>query len=600
VITAGNRVRVWDNTTGLPVSQQMIHKDGVRSAQFSPDGRWVVTASMDGAARVWDVETGELVSQPMRHNKYVNTAQFSPDGRRILTASDDGTAKIWEVKAGNPLYSLMGGEIGSTEYSPDGQWVITTSGDIPRIWKARKGTLISQLVQQKGNVRLARFSPDNHWVATASVNNSSDEKINTTVQIWETATGVPVTQPIEQEAVLINSIQFSPNGRRIVIATSNKIAQVWDVGTGMIVSQLHHGSVVSSAQFSSDGRRILTSSWDNTSLIWDASTGTRLSQPMQHEDIVHSAQFSPDGRWVVTASRDGTARVWEAATGAPLSQPMHHGGRVKSAQFSPDGRWVITSSDDRTARVWEVITGKPVSSEIKHKGPVISAQFSPDGRWVVTSSTDKSVRIWNAMTGKPVSVPLKSQPKLSVAQAKFSPDNLHIVTLNAHVWEIPQISKKVGKGLTEFLERISGYAVNNNNVLQEKYKDSTISELRDWVANTINLTQEERSFINWWLSDPLERTVTPTSTQTVKERVRMLIDRDTIASLNEALNYYPGHPMALARLAAATWREAKPDQQNDIRPRVALWANLALKYAPDDTDVRVVAETALQNIAQPN
>lgn len=80
----------------------------------------------------------------------------------------------------------------------------------------------------------------------------------------------------------------------------------------------------------------------------------------------------------------------------------------------------------------------------------------------------------------------------------------------------------------------------------------------------------------------------------------MLIDRDTIASLNEALNYYPGHPMALARLAAATWREAKPDQQNDIRPRVALWANLALKYAPDDTDVRVVAETALQNIAQPN
>lgn len=56
-------------------------------------------------------------------------------------------------------------------------------------------------------------------------------------------------------------------------------------------------------------------------------------------------------------------------------------------------------------------------------------------------------------------------------------------------------------------------------------------------------------------------------------------------SFNEALDYHPGHPMALAKLAAATWREVKRDQQDGIQTRVALWANLALKYAPDDISV---------------
>ena len=234
-----------------------------------------------------------------------------------------------------------------------------------------------------------------------------------------------------------------------------------------------------------------------------------------------------------------------------------------------------------------------------HKGSVESIQFSPDGRWVVTASRDQTAQIWEASTGKMSSVPFKHQG--SVSSAEFSSDGSYIMTVssNFHIWKITRFLES-SKGFAEFLERVSGYVVNSKNALQAKYKDVTLSELRDWVATNSDFTREEREFINWWLSDPIERTVTPTSKQTVKERVQILIDRDTIASLNEALDYYPGHPMALARLAAATWRETKVDQQNDIRPRVALWANLSLKYAPNDTAVRAVAEKVLQDIAQPN
>jgi hypothetical protein len=65
------------------------------SAQFSPDGRWVVTASANNTACVWDAATGKPVSEPMRHEESLSSAQFSPDGRWVVTASLDKTARVW-------------------------------------------------------------------------------------------------------------------------------------------------------------------------------------------------------------------------------------------------------------------------------------------------------------------------------------------------------------------------------------------------------------------------------------------------------------------------------------------------------------------------
>ncbi len=115
-----------------------------------------------------------------------------------------------------------------------------------------------------------------------------------------------------------------------------------------------HTDTVTSAAFSPDGTRVVTASSDGTARVWDAKTGATLATLSGHTGAVHSAAFSPDGTRVVTASWDKTARVWDATTGAALATLSGHTGGVNSAAFSPDGTRVVTASRDKTARIWQL------------------------------------------------------------------------------------------------------------------------------------------------------------------------------------------------------------------------------------------------------
>jgi WD40 repeat protein len=80
----------------------MTHESNVVLAQFSPDGRRVVTASSDRTARVWDAATGKPVGELLTQ---VRSAWFSPDGQRVLTTSWNWIARVWDVATGKPVGS---------------------------------------------------------------------------------------------------------------------------------------------------------------------------------------------------------------------------------------------------------------------------------------------------------------------------------------------------------------------------------------------------------------------------------------------------------------------------------------------------------------
>jgi WD40 repeat protein len=154
-----------------------------------------------------------------------------------------------------------------------------------------------------------------------------------------------------------------------------------------------HSGLVNSAAFSPDGTRVVTASWDATARVWDARTGASVTTLSGHKASLNGAALSPDGSRVVTASADKTARVWDAGTGTVLATLSGHGDAVNSAAFSPDGSRVVTASNDNTARVWDAATGAVLATLAGHADAVNYAAFSPDGSRVVTTSSDGTARV---------------------------------------------------------------------------------------------------------------------------------------------------------------------------------------------------------------
>jgi WD40 repeat protein len=111
---------------------------------------------------------------------------------------------------------------------------------------------------------------------------------------------------------------------------------------------------VNSATFNPDGTRVLSASDDNTARIWDAASAKEVAILRGHEGPVNSAVFSSDGKRAVTASDDKTVRIWDATTTKVITVLRGHEAEVFSAAFSPDGSHVVSASDDGTARVWDI------------------------------------------------------------------------------------------------------------------------------------------------------------------------------------------------------------------------------------------------------
>ncbi|MEQ8962294.1 MAG: hypothetical protein RLP02_30940 [Coleofasciculus sp. C2-GNP5-27] len=78
----------------LPTTvSQVSHENVVNAVAFSPDGKYLATASYDNTARISEVNTGKEVAR-ISHEDWVNAVAFSPDGEYLATASSDNTARV--------------------------------------------------------------------------------------------------------------------------------------------------------------------------------------------------------------------------------------------------------------------------------------------------------------------------------------------------------------------------------------------------------------------------------------------------------------------------------------------------------------------------
>jgi WD40 repeat protein len=408
--------------TTTSVAIAVRHDGPVSSASFSADGTRIVTASSDGTARVWDARSGAPVTPPLAHARPVAAAAFSPTGAQILTISVGGTAWLWDAapSPAPPIALRHAGPIHSAAFSPDGELVVTASDDrTARLWSARTGAPATPPLRHDAAVMSATVNRDGSRVFTTVAEGFSGG-------LWDVETGAQIARPhaplssephARGHIALVLGAAFSPDGTRVVTASYDHTARLWDARTGaQLGPALAHDISLSSAAFSPDGARVATVGDDGRVWIRDATTRAAVVPVLVHPAPLHRIAYSCDGTRILAHGADNIVRIWDPASGALVTELELESG-ASEAVLSPDGSRVVTASADGVTRIWHLRSTAPrVVDATPHAWDAV---YSPDGAWIAATDGSGGLRIWVAAGALEPS--LKTQLDVGAASVAFEP-----------------------------------------------------------------------------------------------------------------------------------------------------------------------------------
>jgi len=454
IVTASgdNSAMVWDAATGKRLARLEGHGDSLTFAGFSPvDSKLILTISLDRTGKVWKSPNDthwdwHPINELRGHQDILTAAAFSPDGRFIATASRDRSIRVWKTLTEHGEKAFYGhtGAVHSASFSPDGKLALSVSSDnTARIWDPATARSLS-LASHQDSLCCAVFSGDGGLVATASDDH--------TAKIWETATGKLLFTLAGHEDSL-NSIAFDADAKRVVTASDDNTARVWEVASGRLLHTLGGGNAMPAAPtekvaqdpgFSPDGTVLATIEADRSVRVRRVGTDQVLAELRPSQGNFTALAFSPRGDRLATANEQGWIQIWDAQDWQSIAEFKGHAGKVADLAFSGDGASLATAGDDRLLRVWEAASGAGKGMSFHHAAPLANTHFSVDGKTLVGITVNREINTWDLESGKRLGsvcpdCALLAGHSRRVTSAEFSPDGREILSASrdgrAIIWD---------------------------------------------------------------------------------------------------------------------------------------------------------------------
>lgn len=487
---------LWNSQTGQQIGKLSGHQKSITSVQFSPDGTYVVTASVDGTVRLWATEQGgELPSVRLGNNSaegftflpsHFIKAQNALPNSAIADLADSTDDRIGTQAPTLTAASGTRGELQVGAYNhANGSPLSTAKSQIAR-WQpwqnwfqqnsseSTSQTVVASASSNRPRMEKSEFATTGPSLITNMITLTADGQL----QRWQIFSDTLASDTDKQQDIEL------AGSHTAAIPTSQNAPSLREKLTDLV--QLHFDQLINRKSFPVSVGFAQFSQLPFLQTLTELSATNPLKKlgGLDAKAALSGFAMSSDGQLLAAADIAGWVSIyrvqpdqslqllkqiqnWRSTGGLTnsstssgtksLSQVISHTdnqkadmGRDKKTQpevgepvairhlsFSPDGQQLLGIADDLTMRSWNAHSGQSLAVFQGHEATIRQARFSHDGQWIISASWDRTARLWQASTGQVVKI---FRHEDAVSSASFTPDGQRIVTTSwdgtGQVWQL--------------------------------------------------------------------------------------------------------------------------------------------------------------------
>lgn len=238
-------------------------------------------------------------------------------------------------------------------YSPDGQILaVGMDSSMPsvRLWRLSDGTRLPDLDLQTADTTYnLTFSPDGKTLVTAGYlswpgGNYLDDSSSALLRLWDVSTGALIRSLPVDTGFYADTVAFTRDGALLATGGYGHEVEIWRVADGTRVLGIAIQGTAHNVHFSPDDSKLITATTDGKAKIWDVTTGALILDKITVTNEMADADFSPDGQQIASTGDGNVVRIWNATSGE-LLQTLggYHSNYISHVVWIDENRLV---SDD--------------------------------------------------------------------------------------------------------------------------------------------------------------------------------------------------------------------------------------------------------------
>lgn len=258
---------------------------------------------------------------------------------------------------------------------------IDISSSFNRLYYMKRHGLATRTIQPETSYTVDILTPDQY--------KGNDRVINLTSKFTHLSSN--------KVKHVIPAIRWTPEGRRLIVATYNGEFSLWS-GTSFNFESLMqaHDSAVTTMEYSHAGDWLVSGDTDGTIKIWQPNFNMVKELDSAHTECIRDISFSNNDSKFVSCSDDNILKIWNFSNGKEERVLKGHHWDVKSCDWHPYMGLIASGSKDNLVKLWDPRSGNCVSTILKFKHTVLKTRFQPtNGNLLVGISKDKSCRVFD-------------------------------------------------------------------------------------------------------------------------------------------------------------------------------------------------------------